>query len=225
MFYVYLHKDYSGNVFYVGKGCGNRAWSKHGRNPYWKNKVGKLKYWSVEIVHCDLQEWAAFEIESDLIHLYGLKNTGDGELVNLSFGGGGNGGYIFNEKDVLKMCKANSGLNNGRSNKNLYCFFRVSDGLIENLTRFDFEQKYLFRVGDLFNRTDIKSLNGWCLYDNRVGVSPKHDPTVYNFVHKSGNTLTCNRRDFKKITNIDCKNLFKSKNKYSHVKGWSVIID
>ena len=41
-FYVYLHKKKTnGEVFYIGKGRGARAWHKHSRNKFWKSVVEK----------------------------------------------------------------------------------------------------------------------------------------------------------------------------------------
>lgn len=41
-FYVYVHKKKTnGEVFYVGKGSGKRAWSAFGRNSLWKRTADK----------------------------------------------------------------------------------------------------------------------------------------------------------------------------------------
>lgn len=40
-FYVYLHKTMSGRVFYVGKGTGNRAWSRTKRHRLWVAYIEK----------------------------------------------------------------------------------------------------------------------------------------------------------------------------------------
>ena len=37
-FYVYVHRDLEGNIFYVGKGCGQRAMSTD-RHPVWTRYV------------------------------------------------------------------------------------------------------------------------------------------------------------------------------------------
>lgn len=67
-FYVYLHRDDRGNIFYVGKGTGRRAWSKD-RHSVWNKYVqerlgGKYK---VEIYEEDLSEQEAEQIEGALI--------------------------------------------------------------------------------------------------------------------------------------------------------------
>jgi hypothetical protein len=86
-FYVYVHKRATdGQVFYVGKGCGSRAWCFSKRGSHW-NAVAKKHGVKVDVLHRGLQEWAAFEIESDLIALHGRKDLGQGFLVNHSDGG------------------------------------------------------------------------------------------------------------------------------------------
>ena len=64
-FYVYLHRYASGpkigEVFYVGKGCGKRASSYCGRNPYWKNIVNKYGF-----VH----ELAASDLTEDAVRAF-----------------------------------------------------------------------------------------------------------------------------------------------------------
>lgn len=66
-YYIYGHycKD-SGDLFYIGKGCKKRAWSKHNRNEYWHNIVHKHGY-TVKILHIFNSETAAFNKEVELI--------------------------------------------------------------------------------------------------------------------------------------------------------------
>lgn len=93
-FYVYKHfrKD-TQEVFYVGKGEGNRYKSKIGRNPYWHNIVKKHGFkW--EIVDYFESEELAFRAEAKLIAEIGRKDLGLGPLVNLSDGGEGASGAI-----------------------------------------------------------------------------------------------------------------------------------
>ena len=66
-YYVYIHRQRdSGEVFYVGKGRGRRAWSTYSRSKFWKSKVEKHGV-IVEIVLNNIQEWYAFELEQELI--------------------------------------------------------------------------------------------------------------------------------------------------------------
>jgi hypothetical protein len=86
-FYVYVHRRASDNtIFYVGKGSGGRAWSKHRRNPWWSNVVSKHGH-VVEIVIDNMTEQEAFDLEVELTEYYSEF------LVNLTLGGGGSSGY------------------------------------------------------------------------------------------------------------------------------------
>ncbi len=80
-YYVYIHKDLDGQVFYVGKGKGKRAWSKSitERHGIWHRYVEKLngKY-QVEIIKDNMSEDEAVWFEEDLMSKYG------GQLVNWS---------------------------------------------------------------------------------------------------------------------------------------------
>ncbi len=66
-FYVYVHRDSNGQIFYVGKGSGRRAWSKE-RDALWYQYVetrsgGKH---TVEIIRDGLLEREALELEDQL---------------------------------------------------------------------------------------------------------------------------------------------------------------
>lgn len=100
-FYVYLHKRATdGRVFYVGKGCGCRAFRTSKRNKHWLSIVKKHGY-SVEIVQSGMQEWWAFELECELISYYGLKN-----LCNKTDGGEGVSGLVWSYESRQKMSKS-----------------------------------------------------------------------------------------------------------------------
>lgn len=220
MYYVYLHKKLNGEVFYVGKGKGKRAYSTHNRNRHWTNIANKYNF-TVEIVMSDLQEWYAFELEKDLISYYGLKEDG-GTLVNITHGGGGNGNYIFTEKDRLLISQKNSGNGNGRADKNIYDFIRLHDEEVFTGTRQSFTDKYGINISDLF-KSKVMTTLGWCLLINVDKIQKsKCDLTVYTFKHLNGETIVSNRREFKKSTGIDPKPLFRSK-KAKSVQGWSLI--
>lgn len=101
-FYVYAHrKATTGEIFYIDKGTGRRAWSASDRTKYWRSTVKKhgLK---VEIIQDGLQEWAAFEMECDLIALHGRKDRSEGHLVNLVDGGQGASGRVLSEQSREK---------------------------------------------------------------------------------------------------------------------------
>lgn len=72
-------------VFYVGKGTGNRRFELHNRNPYFLNTYNKYKC-AVRLVAQNLTNEEAFEIEQNRIHELKLKGQAK---CNLSYGGKG----------------------------------------------------------------------------------------------------------------------------------------
>lgn len=83
-FYVYEHlKPNTGEVFYIGKGCKNRAYETRSRNNHWTNIVNKYGI-EVNIVYKNLTNQEAGKKEIDLIEFYGLDN-----LCNMTQGGDG----------------------------------------------------------------------------------------------------------------------------------------
>jgi hypothetical protein len=99
-FYVYAHKRLDTNaIFYVGKGARNRAYSKSGRNRYWKNIVNKAGY-SVVIVNSGVDEQTAFALEIELIGF--LREEGV-VLCNMTDGGEGSSGFLHTEESKSKI--------------------------------------------------------------------------------------------------------------------------
>lgn len=108
-FYVYLHrKKTTGEVFYVGKGRGRRAFDSKMRNRHWHFVANKHGF-TVEFAQSGLQEWAAFEIESQLIALYGRLDLGLGSLVNYTDGGDGSSGFVMPDHTKKKISVATIG--------------------------------------------------------------------------------------------------------------------
>ena len=102
-FYCYAHRTAdTGHIFYIGKGHGNRAYSKQ-RSKYWHNKANKHGY-TVEIIASNLTERQAFDMEREFIAFYGREN-----LVNLTDGGDGTSGSVKSQETKDKISKANKG--------------------------------------------------------------------------------------------------------------------
>ena len=83
MAYIYTHETDAGEIFYVGKGTGDRAYKMEGHNPYWERTVAKHGK-VVRILEDDLTDEVAFAKEVALIEEIGLDN-----LTNMTEGGDG----------------------------------------------------------------------------------------------------------------------------------------
>lgn len=108
-FYVYLHlRKTDGKVFYVGKGSGNRAWSKwdRHRNPWWHRVVLKHGYY-VEIAHDEMNEDDAFLLEMWLIAKFRHEGF---PLVNLTDGGEGCSGMAHSEESRERIRRKKIGI-------------------------------------------------------------------------------------------------------------------
>ena len=100
-FYVYTHhKATNGDIFYVGKGCGDRA-HIFGRNEIWDRIVKKHGYY-VKFFATGLTEAEAFSLEIALIAEHGRLNTGTGALANMTDGGEGNHGIVLSQEVIDK---------------------------------------------------------------------------------------------------------------------------
>jgi group I intron endonuclease len=112
MFYVYHHiNKETCEIFYVGQGMNNRAYSKRSRSNFWHNIVNKYDY-EVLIIEKDLTADEANEREMYWIAKIGRRDLGLGTLVNLTNGGDSIRGYVFTEDDKIKMRKAHAGESN-----------------------------------------------------------------------------------------------------------------
>jgi hypothetical protein len=112
---VYRHIRLDKNEpFYIGIGkTDRRAFSRRGRNSFWKNIVSKTDY-KVEILFENLTQEEACEKEKEFIQLYGRKDLGLGTLVNLTNGGEGTVNIVVSEYAK----KIASEVHSGEKNKN-----------------------------------------------------------------------------------------------------------
>lgn len=135
-FYTYVLRDPDGSPFYVGKGCGRRAWSRAGRGQKLLARMSQPH--SVEIISAET-EAAAFQQEIALIKKYGLHSMG-GPLLNISLGGYGcHGRQSENGRNAISrsMC--------GNTNRRGKSFTkeeleRISTGVKKTLTPERLEQ-------------------------------------------------------------------------------------
>lgn len=99
-FYVYVHRRKSdGSIFYVGKGCGRRAWTKSNRSIYWWN-IKKKHGFEVDIIIQELSEVCALSMEvATISRVSALGN----KICNLTKGGEGVSGLKHSEYSRNKM--------------------------------------------------------------------------------------------------------------------------
>lgn len=180
-YYVYLHKKKTtGEVFYVGKGNGDRAWVSKNRNKYWKNVAAKYGY-TVEIYQDNLREWYAFELEQELILKYGRRVNNTGSLCNITTGGEGA-----------------SGDSSGKYDHTIWTFYNVYSNEEVCMTRYNFSKKYKDTyINTLFSeKSPVQSSKGWVVKEKvsdehikalqksfRNEHSSRADKREYSFVH------------------------------------------
>jgi len=89
-YYIYFHiNPLKNEVFYVGKGKGNRAYDFKRRGQFYKDYISKYRNIVVDIIEENLTEQEAFEREIFYIKKIGRRDLGLGSLVNLTNGGEG----------------------------------------------------------------------------------------------------------------------------------------
>lgn len=183
-FYVYVHiRNSDGQVFYIGKGSGNRAWDFYGRNVYWKNVKNKHGI-RVEILFSSLAEKDAFQLEREVISVF---ETEGNKLTNLTKGGEGPAGVSFTDKqrlnialglkqkrygnkehkDVFVKRPKAYGDNNHFADNSIYCFVQLEDGKEVTCTRHELCSQYglnKYLLKKLFyKKSPRKSACGWRL--------------------------------------------------------------
>lgn len=110
-YYIYGHyKKDTNELFYIGKGSGNRISFKHSRSQFWNNTVSKHDYY-YKIIEDNLSEIESFE--SEIFYINYFKTLGF-KLCNLTVGGEGTSGHSFIPSDEWKNKKSKSQL--GESN-------------------------------------------------------------------------------------------------------------
>lgn len=97
IYYVYFHiNPLTNKVFYVGKGKLKRAFDKRKRSEHWRRVVNKYGY-IVDIIHSNISEEKAFELEIMYIKRFGIEN-----LVNSTIGGSGGDTISLNpNRDII----------------------------------------------------------------------------------------------------------------------------
>ena len=97
-YYVYHHYKLDTNeLFYIGKGIGERAISAENRNLHWHHIVDKHKC-KVVIIAENLTSDEALQLEIEEIGKYGRIDKNTGILVNMTDGGDGGRGLVYTEE-------------------------------------------------------------------------------------------------------------------------------
>jgi len=114
IFYVYQHrKADTGEIFYVGKGMGRRAYDSFHRSKYWKNIVAKHGL-IVEFIKENITEPESLELE--ILTIDSFRQNGL-QIINMTDGGDGTTGYTHTPEHKKKMSSILSGENNPRYGK------------------------------------------------------------------------------------------------------------
>lgn len=133
MFYTYIHTTPYGDVFYVGKGTKDRAYSKSDRSIAWRGVVNKFDGYGTVIASKWETENEAFEHEKFLIACF--KDLGH-QLVNATSGGRGTNDYCFSEEyRRLKSLKLK-----GYKHKTITCPKCGTSGGQTSMKRWHFEK-------------------------------------------------------------------------------------
>lgn len=107
-FYVYGHYIEGQNKpFYIGKGKDKRAYEKYSRSKEWKEISCKHKI-EIKILHNNLEEDEALQVETKLISEYGRIDIGTGCLINKTDGGDGISGQVYSDERREKVRKSAS---------------------------------------------------------------------------------------------------------------------
>jgi hypothetical protein len=106
-FYTYAYLREDGTPYYIGKGCGNRAYKRKKGEinlPKDKSRIIFLKQ--------NLTEEEAFKHEKYMIAVFGRKDLGTGILRNKTDGGDGSSGAVVSEETRRKQSEKRKGENN-----------------------------------------------------------------------------------------------------------------
>ncbi len=101
-FYTYAYLRVDGTPYYIGKGCGRRAYKKHGRLPVPpKNRILILKK--------NLTQQEALRHEVYMVAIFGRKDLSTGCLLNMTNGGDGTSSRVWTPEQREHLSKKHKG--------------------------------------------------------------------------------------------------------------------
>jgi hypothetical protein len=106
MFYTYAHYTPKGEIFYIGKGTEDRAFSKKDRSYKWKEVVKKARGITIEILADWNTEEEAYSHEELLIDCFTSMGA---KLVNQTIGGKSVKGYMQSPEQRAKVTEKLTG--------------------------------------------------------------------------------------------------------------------
>lgn len=111
-YYVYTYLRDAGSPYYMGKGKGNRAYTKG------KGEIGKpIDQTNIVISEQGLTEVDALTLEKQMISQYGRKDNNTGILRNKTDGGEGPGGIKQSPEVIAQRVKSSKGKAMGMTGK------------------------------------------------------------------------------------------------------------
>lgn len=216
-YYVYLHKKATSHeVFYVGKGLKDRAWAKSGRSSLWLRTAQKYGY-IVEIVQDGLQDWAAIELEAQLIALYGRKDLGYGPLVNMCDAQIGSPGFMHDGQTKNKIAEAvRLKWSDESYRQSVVSSVKAKSQTLETKHKLTAVAKHLWQCEEYRFKLSLAKKKYWKVQENKKAASEKmkgknigpRNKTFYIFENFDGSLFYGSIYDAAKSLNIPYASIY-----------------